>query len=150
MTLTFLGVLWGVGESRCMERVCVDTMVHLPFTKHSLRTYPMPGTLLGVGLQPRTAQTDCRAGEGGVACAGQRGDIAGETLSSKLRKSLEPRPGGSVGWSVVPYTTKKFVGSIPGQSTCLGCKLDPQWGANRRQPIDVSLLHPCFSLSLNQ
>ena len=39
-------------------------------------------------------------------------------------------------------------GSIPGQGTCLGCKLSPQvgWGAYGRQPIDAS-----FSLSkINQ
>nr|KAF6477991.1 hypothetical protein HJG59_010883 [Molossus molossus] len=37
------------------------------------------------------------------------------------------------------------VSSIPSQGTCSGCGPDPQWGACRRQPINV-LSHRCFSL----
>ena len=34
---------------------------------------------------------------------------------------------------------QKFAGSIPNQGTCWDCRLGPQLGACKRQPIDVSL-----------
>ena len=38
--------------------------------------------------------------------------------------------------------------SIPSQGPCLGCRSDFILGACKRQPIDVSLAHHCFSHSL--
>ena len=37
---------------------------------------------------------------------------------------------------------------IPGQGTCLGGRFRPYQGVYKKQPIDVSLLHGCFSPSL--
>ena len=42
---------------------------------------------------------------------------------------------------------QRVPGSIAGQGTYLGWGLIPGCGAYRRQPIDVSLSHRCFSLS---
>lgn len=57
---------------------------------------------------------------------------------SPIKRHL-PQQGGSVGWSIIPYT-KKVVGSIPGQDTYLGCRLDPRLGRTEygRQLINVS------------
>ena len=48
---------------------------------------------------------------------------------------------------------QKVSGSIPDQGTYLGCGFNPppnpSQGAQGRQPIDVSLSHPCFSLFLS-
>ena len=67
-----------------------------------------------------------------------------------LKKRSDPWPGGSVGWSIVPYTTKvkqfRFLvrahtwvaGSIPSKDAC------------GRQLIDVSLSYQCFPLSLSK
>ena len=44
----------------------------------------------------------------------------------------------------VVLQTEKVASLIPGQGTSLGCR----WDMLGRQPIDVSLLHPCFSPSL--
>ena len=44
---------------------------------------------------------------------------------------------------------QKVTGSIPGQGACLGYRQGPQLGACKRQPIDVSLAHQCFSPSLS-
>ena len=38
--------------------------------------------------------------------------------------------------------------SIPSQGTCLGCRPGPQLGAGKRQLVNVSLAHQCFSPSL--
>ena len=35
----------------------------------------------------------------------------------------------------------EVAGSIPGQDTCLGCRLGPWLGAHKRRPIDASLAH---------
>lgn len=43
----------------------------------------------------------------------------------------------------------KGFGSIPGQGTGPGSGLGPQYGARRRQLIDVSRSHQCFSLYLS-
>ena len=43
----------------------------------------------------------------------------------------------------------KVTGLIPGQGTCPGCRPGPQMGVCKRQPIHVSLTHPCFSPSLS-
>ena len=43
---------------------------------------------------------------------------------------------------------QKVAGSIPGQGMYLGCEFDPQSGRVWRQPINISLPHRCFSLSL--
>ena len=44
---------------------------------------------------------------------------------------------------------QKVAGSIPGQGTGLGCRQGPQLGECERQPVSVSLTHPCFSPSLS-
>ena len=44
---------------------------------------------------------------------------------------------------------QKVAHSIPGQGTWLGCGQGPQLGACERQPINVSVTHRCFSLSLS-
>ena len=44
---------------------------------------------------------------------------------------------------------QKVSGSVPSQSTHLGCWPGSQSGACERQPIDVSLAHQCFSPSLS-
>ena len=41
----------------------------------------------------------------------------------------------------------KVTGLIPGQGTHPGCGFSSGWGMYRRQPIDASLSHLCFSLS---
>ena len=43
----------------------------------------------------------------------------------------------------------KVVGSIPGQGTCVGLGFDPSWAVCRRELINVSFSHQCFSLSLS-
>ena len=44
---------------------------------------------------------------------------------------------------------QRVAGSIPSQGTRVGCRPGPQLGVCRRQPIDVSLTHQCFSPSLS-
>ena len=56
------------------------------------------------------------------------------------------------GWTLL-RSAPKVAGSILGQSAYLGCGFDPQSpvpspGVYWRQPIDVSLSHRCFFLSL--
>ena len=46
-------------------------------------------------------------------------------------------------------TNGKVTGLVPCQGLCLGCRPGPQLRACKRQPIDVSLAHRCFSLSLS-
>ena len=63
-------------------------------------------------------------------------------LESKKRKTalagmaqlVERR---SVSWKVADL--------IPSQGTCLGCSSVPGWGAYKKQQIDVSVSHQCFS-----
>ena len=51
-----------------------------------------------------------------------------EMKTSKIQGFL-PWPGGSDGWSVVPYSyIKKVAGSIPVQGTYLGCGFNPPSG----------------------
>ena len=45
-------------------------------------------------------------------------------------------------------TNQKVAGSIPTQSTCLGCRPGPQLGVSDRQLIDVSHVDAFLSLSL--
>ena len=52
-------------------------------------------------------------------------------------------------WTLCWPTDQKVAGSIPGQGTCLGGGPGPQLGTCKRQPIDVSLTHRCFSPSLS-
>lgn len=52
---------------------------------------------------------------------------------------------GSVGWTLSHAT--RVTGSIPIQGTGPGCGLHPQKGACRRQLINFSFSHGCFSLS---
>ena len=44
---------------------------------------------------------------------------------------------------------EKLHGLVPSQGTCLGGRIGPWLGAWERQPIDVSLTHQCFFLSLS-
>ena len=48
-------------------------------------------------------------------------------------------------WTV----NQKVTGSISGQGTCLGCRPGPQLGECKRQQINVSLTHQCFSPSFS-
>ena len=45
--------------------------------------------------------------------------------------------------------SRKIPGSIPGQGTCLHCGPGRWLGACKRQTIDASLTHCCFSPSLS-
>ena len=58
-------------------------------------------------------------------------------MSLKEDDKFWPWPGGSVHWSAVLYTEKLWVQSPVGQ------------GSYGRQPTDVSLSHPCFSIFLS-
>ena len=53
---------------------------------------------------------------------------------------LEPWPGGSVGWSIVPYT-KRLQVQFPVRAHTQVVGLISGQGAHRRQPTDVSLSH---------
>ena len=47
------------------------------------------------------------------------------------------------------FRHQKVASLIPSQSTCLGCRFDPDWSMYRRQPIDTSLsLHSSLSKSI--
>ena len=48
-----------------------------------------------------------------------------------------------------PPAKWKFAGSIPAQGTFLGCRFGPGWGMYKRQLINDSLSHQCFSPSLS-
>ena len=64
--------------------------------------------------------------------------------TSKSKSHGKPRPGDSVGWSIIPYT-KQGVCSIPSQGTCQGVLgLIPSQGVYGRQLMIL------FSLSLSQ
>lgn len=57
-----------------------------------------------------------------------------KALGETGQESVEgPWLGESDGWSVVTYT-RKVVGSIPGQDTCLGCTFDPWSGCVGEAP----------------
>ena len=63
-------------------------------------------------------------------------------------KRQEERALTAVAQSVGHHPTNwKVVGSICGQGTCLVCGLSPGHGMFEKQPIIVSLSHPCFSPS---
>ena len=47
-------------------------------------------------------------------------------------------------WTECWPVNQRVTGLIPEQGTCLSCGPGPQMGVHRRQPIDVSLAHPCF------
>ena len=66
------------------------------------------------------------------------------TSSRLINKALP----GVAQWIERCPANQRVVGSIPRQSTCLGCRPGPQWGACERQlHIDVSLfLSPLPSL----
>lgn len=50
------------------------------------------------------------------------------------------------GWlGVIPCT--KAAASIPGQGTCLDFSFSARWEVGRRHQSNVSLSHPCFSVS---
>ena len=51
-------------------------------------------------------------------------------------------------WTECRPANQKVTGLIPSQGTCLGCRPGLQLGADKRQLINVSLTHQCFSLSL--
>ena len=55
---------------------------------------------------------------------------------------------GSVDWNAVPYTTGPQVLFLVRAHTWVLGSI-PSWRAYERQPIDVSLSHPCLSLSLS-
>ena len=52
-------------------------------------------------------------------------------------------------WIECQPVNQKVAGSIPSQNIWLGCESGPQLGACKRQLIDVSLAHRCFSPSLS-
>ena len=52
-------------------------------------------------------------------------------------------------WVGCHPTNCKVTGSISVQGMCLGCGPSPQLEAGKRQPIDVSLAHQCFSPSVS-
>ena len=122
----------------------------LQFYGSTLKTYPesihfIPPPLLPCWSKLRSSHT-------GLLTNVSASTLAPMTVSSKYsnqsgfkKKSKMLWPGGSGGWSVVPYAKMLqvlfpvrahawVVGSIPGQ------------GAYRRQPIDVSLSHRCFCI----
>ena len=51
---------------------------------------------------------------------------------------------GVVQWIERQPMNQKVAGSIPSLGTCLGCRLGPQLGVCKRQPVDVSLAYRCF------
>lgn len=53
-------------------------------------------------------------------------------------------PSGSVG-AASSHTPEGCSLIIPSQGTYLGCGFDPCQGMYKRQPLDVSISHPCFS-----
>ena len=64
--------------------------------------------------------------------------------SNKMNPLLKQRnyraPTGVAQWTKCQPVNRKVTGSIPSQSTCLGHRPGPQWGAHERQPhSDVSL-----------
>ena len=63
------------------------------------------------------------------------------------KKTVEPWPVW-LSWLECRPIDQKVVGSIPSQDTYLGCRLGP-WSGHKRQVINVSLSHRCFSLCLS-
>ena len=56
-------------------------------------------------------------------------------------KNAQGGPASVAQWVGHPPTNRKFMGSIPGQGTCLGCGLGPWLGVCESQLIDISLTH---------
>ena len=52
-------------------------------------------------------------------------------------------------WIECRPVNQKGTGSIPSQGTCLACRPGPWLGVYKRQLMDVSLSHRCFSPSLS-
>ena len=52
-------------------------------------------------------------------------------------------------WIECRRVNQKVAGSILSQGTCLGCGTGPQVGLCKRQPVNISLTHRCFSSSLS-
>ena len=74
------------------------------------------------------------------------------TISSSCAsrsKSVKPVLTGEAQYTGHCPRDRRVASLIPGQGTCLGCGLDPRLGERKRQPIRVSLTHPCFSPSLS-
>ena len=67
----------------------------------------------------------------------------------KKNKNVEVALTGVAQWVGHHPTNRKFSGSIPGHSTCLGCGPGPQLVAWEKQLIDVSLAHRSFSPSIS-
>ena len=62
---------------------------------------------------------------------------AGDTLSSVAQ------------WVACCPAKQKFAGLIPGRGIWLDCRPGPWLGGCEKKPINVSLVHQCFSLSLS-
>ena len=50
-------------------------------------------------------------------------------------------------WVEQGTVNRKVAGLIPSQGTCLDCRSGPQLGAFERQPVNVPIVHQCFSPS---
>ena len=74
--------------------------------------------------------------------------LSGNSVLWRIKNSCRSWPGW-LSWLKCHPVNWKMVGSIPGQGTCLGCRFGPSQGECKRQLIDVSLSHQCFSPSLS-
>ena len=52
-------------------------------------------------------------------------------------------------WAEHHPINRKVASLIPSQGTCLDCRPGPWLGACKRQLVDISLTHRCFSSSLS-
>ena len=78
-------------------------------------------------------------------------DCLGLPVQSQIKTvALRPDQWGLVGGaSSREAEVQKFTSLIPCQGTCLGCGPGSWLGVCERQPINISLAHQCFSLSLS-
>ena len=67
-------------------------------------------------------------------------NIPSYRITKHIKKINELTLAGVAQWIELQPVNQRVAGSIPSQSTCLGYRPGPQYGAHERQPhIDVSL-----------
>ena len=77
-------------------------------------------------------------------CNGQEASVGSSFIRSQISALA-----GVTKWVGHHPTNRKVTGLIPNWDTLLGHRPGPQLGVCKRQPIDVSVAHQCFSSSLS-
>ena len=66
-------------------------------------------------------------------------------MQSEIKKNTQGALAGVAQWIQCWPVNRKVAGLIPSQGTCLDCRSGPQLGAFERQPVNVPIVHQCFS-----